>query len=143
MTEGNPVPTLLAFLICDSVIRDAETQKKTLVGVFDQVWSPAVPLQLAGLGLYAKLVEGNGQYTFKVRMVSLRDESQLLEISTPGNWAVPEAPLEIGVNLLGIVIPEFGTYEFQLYADDIYLGRAVFRAAKLELPPPGARPRSN
>src|ERR1700674_1385164 len=92
LPESSPIPTLLAFLICESVIHDAETQKKTLVGVFDRVMTPGVPLQMAGLGLYAKLVEGSGPYTFKIRMVKLRDESQLLEISAPGNWSIPEAP---------------------------------------------------
>ncbi len=134
LNENNPIPTLLAFLICETVIHDAETQKKTLVGLFDQYLSSALPCQIAGLGLYAKLVEGSGQYMFKIRMVSLKDESQVLELSTPGNWPVAEAPLEFGVNIRGIPILAFGAYEFQLYANDVYLGRAVFSVEKLQLP---------
>jgi hypothetical protein len=142
LPENSPVPTLLAFLICESVIHDAETQKKTLVGLFDNFLSSAVPCLIAGLGLYAKLVEGSGQYIFKIRLVNLKDESQLLELSTPGNWPVAEAPLEFGVNIRGIPVQAFGSYEFQLYANDVYLGRAVFRVEKLQLPqlpfpPPG------
>ncbi len=135
----------MAFLICESVIHDAETQKKTLVGLFDRLQStvaptPAVPIVINGLGLYAKMVEGDGSYTFKVRMVNLKDESHLLEISAQANWQLAEAPLEFGANLRGIPIQAFGNYEFQLFANDIYLGRAVFRVDKLELPlpsPPG------
>jgi len=141
LSEDSPIPTLLAFLTCESVIHDAETQKKTLVGIFDRIMSSTVPLQVAGLGLYAKLVEGSGKYTFRIRMVNLKDESQVLDVSIPATWALTEAPLELGVNFRGIPIQAFGTYEFQLYANDAYLGRAVFKVDKLELPqpPPAAR----
>jgi len=118
------------------VIHDAETQKKTLVGIFDRLLSVTAPLQVGGLGLYAKLVEGGGKYTIRIRMVSLKDESQILDISTPANWQIAEAPLEFGVNFRGVPIPAFGTYEFQLYANEVYLGRSVFRVDKLELPQP-------
>jgi hypothetical protein len=136
LSEGNLIPTLLAFLTCESVIHDAETQKKTLVGIFDRIMSSTVPLQVAGLGLYAKLVEGSGKYTLRIRMVNLKDEAQVLDVSVPANWSVAEAPLEFGVNFRGIGIPAFGTYEFQLYANDNYLGRTVFKVDKLELPQP-------
>lgn len=139
MSEGNPIPTLLAFLICESVIHDAETQKKTLVGIFDRLLSAGVPVGISGLGVYAKLVEGSGEYTFKIRLVSLKDESPLLDISTPANWQVPEAPLEFAVNFRGLQFPAFGDYEFQLFANDVYLGRAVFKVEKLPTPPSAAR----
>jgi len=76
-------------------------------------------------------------------MVNLKDESQIVDVSTPGNWIVPDAPLEFGVNFRGIPIVAFGDYEFQLFANEIYLGRAVFKVEKLQLPvppsvPPGA-----
>jgi hypothetical protein len=135
LPESIPIPTLLAFLMCESVIHDAETQKKTLVGVFDRLLSSSAPLQVAGLGLYAKLVEGHGNYTFKIRMVNLKDESLVLDISTPANWSRAEAPLEFGVNFRGVPIPAFGDYEFQLFANDIYVGRAVFKVEKMQLPP--------
>jgi hypothetical protein len=86
------------------------------------------------LGIYAKLVEGSGEYTFKIRLVNLKDESLLVDISAPGNWQVPEAPLEFGMNIRGLQIPAFGDYEFQLFANDVYLGRAVFKVEKIQMP---------
>jgi hypothetical protein len=132
LSETSPIPTLLALLTCESVIVDAETQKKTLVGLFDRIQATSVPLQIAGLGLYAKLVEGSGHYTFKIRMVSLKDESQVLDIAAQADWPVAEAPLEFVVNFRGVPVPAFGDYEIQLFADDIYLGRAPLRVDQLE-----------
>lgn len=131
---------MLAFLICESVIHDAETQKKTLVGVFDRVLSGVAP-QSINLGLYAKLVEGSGQYTFKIRMVNLKDEAPVVQVPLTASWANPQAPLELGVNFRGLVVPEFGNYEFQLHANDIYLGRAVFSLENMPFPPSATPPR--
>ena len=137
MPESSPIPTLLAFIVCDSVIQDAATQKRTLVGVFDQVAAPNAPLQINSLGLYAKLVEGSGPYEIKVRLVNLKDESPVMEIKAAAQWNKPEEPLELGMNFAGIPVSEFGTYEFQLYANDVFVGRALIRADKIQLPPLG------
>lgn len=132
--DGQPLPTLLAFLVCDSVIHDAQTKKKTLVGIFSQLISDQVPTG-ANVGLYGKLAEGSGQYKLMIRLVHLKDEKLVMEASFDANWAVPDQPLELGINLRGLSIPDFGQYEFQLFANDVYLGRAVFRVDKPLLPP--------
>lgn len=137
MAEPSPIPTLLAFLVCDTVIHDAGTQKKTLVGIFDQVASPQAPLKINSLGLYAKMVEGAGAYDIKVRMVNLKDETPVMEMGVKAEWKNTDAPLELGLNFGGLPLPDFGTYEFQLFANDVYIGRAVVEAKKLQLPPPG------
>jgi hypothetical protein len=137
LNQTNPIPTLLAFIVCDSVIHDAGTQKKTLVGIFDRVQSPAAPFQINSIGLYAKMVEGSGEYKIKLRMVNLKDESPVMEVLADAKWTVAASPMELGMNFRGIGVKEFGTYEFQLFADDVYLGRAVVRAEKLELPAAG------
>lgn len=135
MTEGSAIPTVLAFLTCESVIHDAETQKKTLVGVFDRLLSPGVPVAISGVGVYAKLVEGGGEYAFRIRLVSLKDESPLLDVTAPAKWELSEAPYELGINFRGLLFPAFGDYEFQLFANDIYLGRALLRVEKMVMPP--------
>lgn len=99
--------------------------------------SPASPVHLNSVGLYAKLVEGSGSYEIKVRLVNLRDESPVMEIKATAQWPNPEEPFELAFNFQGIPLGEFGTYEFQLYADKIFLGRALLRAVKFELPPLG------
>ena len=134
LSTDPPIPTLVSFLTCDSVIRDSDTQKMTLVGLFDRVLSVAAPTPVT-VGLYAKLRDGSGQYTFSIRMVSLADETLTLQVtSQPSHWTDPEAPMEFGINLRGTVVPAFGDYEFQLLANDIYLGRAVLSVRQLELP---------
>lgn len=69
--------------------------------------------------------------------MNLRDESPVVEIRVDAQWAKPDDPMELAFNFAGIPIAEFGTYEFQLYANDVFLGRALVRADKLQIPPLG------
>jgi len=36
-TPKGPIPVLMAMLLCDMVITDPDTGKKTLVGIFDRL----------------------------------------------------------------------------------------------------------
>jgi hypothetical protein len=137
LAENSPIPTLLAFIVCDTVIQDAATQKRTLVGIFDRVGSPQLPVVLNSVGLYAKLVEGSGPYEIRVRLVNLKDESPVLEIKASFQWNDPDGPMELGFNFAGIPLGAFGIYEFQLYANDVFLGRALLTAHEVKLPPLG------
>ena len=91
---------------------------------------------LNSVGLYAKLVEGFGQYEIKVRLVNLKDESPVMEIKASAQWNDPDGPMEFQFGS-GIPLGAFGIYEFQLYANDVFLGRALLKADELKLPPLG------
>ncbi len=128
-----PVPTTLAMLLCDSVIVDEMTKKKSLIGVFEDVNAVAFPTQL-NCALYAKLVDAEGTYNFRIRLVRLQDETVVTEL--PGAQAVLPDRLkaaELAINLLGLVIPEAGKYEFQLWANDVYLARITMEAKPVQL----------
>ena len=132
------VPTVLALLLCDQVIIDAQTNKKSLIGVFDNLNSLTYPAKIT-LAVYAKLRDAEGTYNFKIRLVSLRDESEI------ANFEIKEAKLpdplqsvELAFNMIGLKFHETGKYEFQLYANDVYLSRIIMDARQIT-PPGGAK----
>ena len=87
------------------------------------------------MGLYVKLIDGHGQYSALMRFVRMRDDKVILEVPNQTiSWADPLAPIEIGVNFLGVPIEEEGMYEFQVFMDDVYVGRSSF-VVKLSPPP--------
>ncbi len=143
----SPVPSLLAILICDQVISDAETKKKTVVGIFDTYASARVPFG-ANLAVYARVIDLDGTYKFKFRLANLRTEQPIIDMETSEvRWTNPRAAFELGVNFRNLPIQEFGTYEFQLYANEVYIGRAVMNVTQMQLPrqgpgQPPQRPRS-
>ena len=126
----------MSLLLCDSVIVDAISQKKTLVGIFDLILAVSVP---AGqkMGLYARLTDLDGAYIFKARVVCLSDsdsgEELVFGLETPmSEWSDPLQIVELALNLPPILFPKFGRYEVQLFANEIYIGRAVVTVSKVE-----------
>src|SRR5436190_2156766 len=122
MDTPPPVPSVLAMLLCDSVIIDAQTQKKSLIGIFDNFNAVTYPAG-ANIAVYVKLADAEGAYKFKIRVVHLKDERLIGEVSADGNVQTQLEPVEVAVYLLGFAVPEPGKYEFQLYANDVYLTR--------------------
>ena len=120
------VPTVLAMLLCDTIITDAKSQKKTLVGIFDWFTFPKLPAGLGGFSVYARLTDAEGLYIFKLRFVRLEDDKLLAEAFTDEL----EAKDRFGFVDLALAVPilafeRAGRYEFQLYANDVYVGRTT------------------
>lgn len=115
------------MLLCDQVITDAETGKKTLVGVFDAIHPENVPfLYAGGFSVYARLSDAEGKYLFKVEVVYLDEDKALSSIETavlqaPDRLAFVDLVLRIG----GMGFEKFGKYEFQLFANNVYIGRST------------------
>ncbi len=66
-----PVPVLKAFLVCDQVIQDAQTGKKSLIGVFHELKASRFPAMHPALWIYANLTDAHGQYAFEIRLVDV------------------------------------------------------------------------
>ena len=135
-----PKPEVKAFLLCDYVLHEAGTNKKSLIGIFEQVNTPRLPFRHGRMSVYANLTDVHGTYDLTLRLVRLRDGKVLLEAK--GLRIQVTDPLqvsELGMNLEGIVFEEPGKYEFALYANEQFLQSKPFRVVKHD-PPPGSAP---
>jgi hypothetical protein len=121
------IPNVLAMLVCDQVIHEQGTNKRSLIGIFDNINAPAYPVQLR-LAVYAKIADAEGPYVFLLRLVNLKDETLLSSIEMKANIASRSESAELAVNMIGIVFAEPGKYEFQLWADGTYLHRITLNA---------------
>jgi hypothetical protein len=93
------IPSVLAMLVCDQIITEQGTNKKSLIGIFQRVQSPIFPVVIPRFGIYVKMVDVEGTIEFKLRIVKLDDETLLadskstcvelvlLETATPAAWA--------------------------------------------------------
>jgi hypothetical protein len=118
-------PYLVAMLLCDQIITEAQTNKKSLIGTFDTVFWPGQPV-LIPVAVYAKLTDAEGRYQFRIDYVHAATEQRLARGSL-------DPPVEITDRLgfyelavrMPVPIQDIGTYEFRLLANDSYIGRAV------------------
>jgi len=134
MANG-PIPSVVAMLVCDQVLTEAGTNKKSLIGIFEQFNSLSFPARLPRLAIYVKMADADGDYEFKLRIVKLKDEALVTEIKMQTKIPNSDLYTELGLNLVNAVeFPEPGKYELQLYANDIYLHRVTMRAERPPIP---------
>jgi hypothetical protein len=127
-----PIPSVVAMLVCDQIITEQGTNKKSLIGIFDNFGSLTFPVRFQRLAVYVKLADAVGDYFFKLRLVKLKDESLVTEIGIQANIKDANQYSELALGMSNLPVPEPGKYEFQLYAGDVYLHRVTMQAVLVQ-----------
>ncbi len=120
-------PSVQAFLVCDSVIIDSQTGKKSLIGTFTHLWAPRFPCQHHQMGIYFCLTDAEGVYEFELRLAYL-DQDVIVGKATLSPFTIKDR-LEIhdfGINIPSLVFPGPGRYEFRLYANGFFITHKDF-----------------
>ena len=121
------VPTLVSLLICDQVIDDKLSNKKSAIGIFNTIVVPKLPTSINQMALLASVTEITGRAELEIRFV--RDADNVVLFSGKGAVEAPN-PLAV-VDLLfamqGLHIPDAGQYAFELLAGGEILGRRRFQ----------------
>lgn len=137
---NHSVPTLVSLLLCDQIIDDRFTNKKSAIGMFNTILSPTMPTVIHQLCVLASLTELSGPTAVELRMVRDADNAQIFR----GNGRVeapnPLAVVDLVFTLQGIQLPSAGQYAMELWASNELLGRRRFQ---LFFRPPVAPPRTN
>ena len=135
-----PRPALKSLLLCDQIIQEAGTQKKSLIGVFHNIQAPRFPCTHPSLALYANLTDAAGTYTIEIRIVHLDTGNDLAKATLPPlEWRDRLAPAEICLQMQLLRFPAPGKYEVQLIANGDLVGTRDFSVSQGTLPgAPGA-----
>ena len=107
----------LGMIICDTVIQDIKTKKKSLIGIFSQINAPQKPIQHPKMVVFLVLTEGNGSYGCELRCVRDDDNSLIMNAKGQINFKTPKDVLELAFDLNGPVFPDFGNYRFEFFAE--------------------------
>lgn len=102
-----PIPSVVAMLICDQVITEQVTNKKSLIGVFDKFFSPSYPAILPRLAVYVKLADAVGSYLFRLRTVKLKDESAIAEVRLDAQIPEVDQYTELALNFSPFPVPNY------------------------------------
>ena len=133
-----PTPSLTAMLVCDTTIRDAETGKVSLIGIFERVWAGAFPATHGSMCVYAKIADAEGEYAFRLELVHLGTLQVAGQVGTPPMRIANRLEShELIFRLDNLVLPAAGRYEFRLFANGHFVGHEAFEVAS---PPPPPSP---
>lgn len=121
------VPMLVAALICDVAVADPSTGKKNLIGIFDRVVVGAFPTQRA-MSLYFKLADAEGSYDIAVKYIERNSNSEIAGAKTTLQVKDRLLSTDLYIPFPPLLIPKEGRYEFQIWANSVFLGTAFLDA---------------
>ena len=126
-------PEASGMMICDSVITEEGTKKKSLMGIFEHIYSPQFPCVHGSMSLYTKLSDAAGDYTLHLELYDLEQNRKIGEGTTsPISIKDRQSVHEIVFNLLGLVFEHPGKFEFRLFANGEHIESKTFNVYQVQ-----------
>jgi hypothetical protein len=124
------LPSGKAILMCDQVIEDAVTHKKTLVGTFNIIYAEDFPCIHQRLSVFASLQNGRGKMTVSLKLRRVGDEEIILQIDGNVAFDNPTQVIDLVYNIQKIPFAQAGTHAFEIYAEGNLISDSRFELAK-------------
>ena len=127
-----PNPKVNAMLICDKTITEVGTNKKSLIGIFENINAYNFPCTHPFLSVYIKLTDANGRYKFSLELVDLENHKPIGrgELPKPVDIKDPLITRDLVFNLAALKFSHPGKYEFRIFANDRICGQKTFLVNK-------------
>lgn len=128
-------PSIQALLVCDTVIEDTMTRKKSLIGLFTHLQAFTFPFQHPQLGVYFCLTDAQGTYQFDIDLVYLNTDQLIAKASLPGVDIADRLEIsDFGINIPALMFPAPGRYEFRLSVNRQVIAQKDFHVVQAALP---------
>ncbi len=137
MTDSSS-PSVQAFLVCDSVIEDSLTKKKSLIGIFTHLQAASFPFQHHQVGLYFCMTDAEGTYHFEIDLMYVNTDQLVCRASLPDIVIGDRLQIaDFGINIPALLFPSPGRYEFRLRVNNRVIAQKDFNVIQLPAPPAG------
>lgn len=135
-----PDPALLAVVICDTAIRDALTNKVSLIGLFSTIRAGSFPCRHPLMTIYVALTGGHGTQPMELRLVRAEDEQRVLSMSGTVDFVDPLQVYELIFEWRGVQFEKPGDYLIEVCCsqDSVPIGTRKFSVVQLGQAPPTA-----
>ena len=135
MTDVSP-PSVQAFLVCDCVIEDSLTKKKSLIGLFTHLQSVTFPFQHHQLGLYFCMTDAEGTYRVEIDLMFVNTDQLVCRASLPDIVIGDRLQIsDFGINIPALLFPAPGRYEFRLRMNGRMIAQKDFHVVQVSAPP--------
>jgi len=111
-----PVP--LAMVLCDTVIIDKRTDKKSLIGIFSNIGTVKFPFRSNHFAIYIALTDGHGEYKGHL-ICSDKDGTELFTTKGKIRFGTgAKTVVEMVYDIEGLLFPSEGIYTFSFYCNE-------------------------
>ena len=127
-----PTPSVQAFLVCDQVIEDSQTKKKSLIGIFTHLQAASFPFQHTQMGLYFCLTDAEGTYHFDIDLAYINTEQLVCRATLPNIVIADRLQIsDFGINIPSLMFPAPGRYEFRLRMEGHLIAQKDFNVIEM------------
>lgn len=107
----------VALMICDQVITEAGTNKKSLIGVFNNVAARQFPCRHPRLCIFISITGGHGKAKTEVRCVNEQTSQALFDAEGEVSFANPNHVVEAVFEFNNVVFPSPGLHCIQVLSN--------------------------
>lgn len=126
-------PVKEAMLLCDSVITEIGTNKKSLIGIFENISAIKFPCLHFRVGVYIKFTNAQGKYNFKLELLDL-EKNQIIGQGDVSELNITDrlGSYELVFNLEGLAFSHPGKYDFRVSFDGVVFANKTFNVIAVE-----------
>ena len=113
-------PLGVSMIICDQIITEEGTHKKSLIGTFNSLSVKSFPCSLPRFFVFTALTNGSGSYNAKLRCTNetISPNTTFFELEGQVQFRDPMETVEMGFKMVNLTFPSPGVYCFELHCDD-------------------------
>lgn len=133
-------PMGLALCVCDMVIEDKLTGKKSLIGMCDRISASRFPCVHPEMCVYVSMTSGRGEYPCEI--VCKHVDNETVAFAAKGKVALPEPArvVDLVFRMRGVRFAKSGMYWLHFITDDVPIMMRPFFVKEMEQPPQGQQP---
>lgn len=115
------MPIGLALVLCDTIIEDKTSGKKSLIGLFGQIQTPKIPCVHQSMMLLVSLTGGKGNYPCKIVCEHPDLPAPVFSISCTVKMDNPFQVLDLIFKIKSIRFPLASQYWIRVFIDEVPL----------------------
>jgi len=112
-------PMGLSLIICDTVMEDKHTSKKSLIGLFDRIHAQRLPCIHPAMSAFVSVTGGRGEYPCEI--VCRHQDGETVAFSAKGRVDLkdPRQVVDLVFRLSGVRFLKDGLYWVTFQMDDV------------------------
>ncbi|MFM1550820.1 MAG: DUF6941 family protein [Lentisphaeria bacterium] len=115
----NEIPMGLALLVCDTIIQDKQTNKRSLIGLFDRLYTKNLPCVHPSLSIFVSLTSGRGDYACEVICRHQETDTNALAVKGKVAFKDPMQVVDLVFNVQGVRFCNSGEYWLEFRVDNV------------------------
>ncbi|MCZ7645233.1 MAG: hypothetical protein M5U26_08105 [Planctomycetota bacterium] len=126
MSKARP-PLLLDLILCDHTIREAGSNKPSLIGIFSLLHVTQFPYTHPSFSVYVALSDGRGQVPCRLRLLELEAGREIFALNGSVTFNDPIGVAELIFRLQQLRFERPGEYAMEFIAESELLGARKLR----------------